>query len=126
MNNEKRSPSSLEEYEQDWNLCFVLKRIGEKDILLTTTERDHLLAEIARGTRFIQVRLHTIMVNAIKGIDPRWGDPNIPPIPRFHPIAVIEARTAHLSYTKEQREILGAYNKRFFLASSARNALPAG
>lgn len=61
---------------------FLLKRIGEEDIEITLAQRNALIEALGSSSRFIQINKHTIMVNAIKSIDPLWGEENIPPRPR--------------------------------------------
>ena len=65
-----------------WEETFILKRIGDEDIKLTLQERNAILGALQAGSRFVQVRRYTIMVNAIKSIDPEFGEQNIPPRPQ--------------------------------------------
>lgn len=84
MENQK-SQSSLQiqvgNIPEKWKEKFLIKRIDEDPVEISLAQRDAILAALERGERFIQVRKHTIMLNAIKGIDPLWGEENIPPRP---------------------------------------------
>jgi len=64
-----------------WQERFLIKRIGEDDIEITLEQRDAILQALNAGTRFVQIKKYTIMLNSIKSIDPLWGDDNIPPRP---------------------------------------------
>lgn len=64
-----------------WQEKFLIKRIGEDDIEITLEQRDAILQALNSGTRFVQIKKYTIMLNSIKSIDPFWGDDNIPPRP---------------------------------------------
>lgn len=65
-----------------WQEKFLLKRINEEDIELTLEQRNGVLIALDKGARFAQIGKYTIMLNAIKSIDPLWGDDNIPPQPK--------------------------------------------
>lgn len=67
---------------EEWQEKFILKRIDEEDIELTLQQRDGILNALNKGDRFIQIGKYTLMLNAIKSIDPKWGDSNIPPKPK--------------------------------------------
>jgi hypothetical protein len=64
-----------------WQPRYILKRIGEEDIEISHGTRDAILNDLANNGRFVQIGEYTIMLNAIKGIDPKWGAKNIPPRP---------------------------------------------
>lgn len=64
-----------------WEERFILKRINEEDLELSLIERNAILQAMGNKDRFVQVRKYTIMINAISGIDPKWGEKNIPPYP---------------------------------------------
>lgn len=49
---------------------FLIKRIDESPIMISREVRDLILGSLAKGDRFIQVGEHTVMLNAIRGIDP--------------------------------------------------------
>jgi hypothetical protein len=49
---------------------FVIKRIDAEDIEINNTERMTLLKAMNGGVKYIQVRDYTLMINAIKSIDP--------------------------------------------------------
>lgn len=66
----------------NWKERFVLKRFDDEDIILSLEERNRVLAALNQGDRFVQIRKYTVMVNAIKSIDPYWGEKNIPPKPQ--------------------------------------------
>ena len=55
-------------------------------------ERDAILASLNQGQRFIQIRKYTLMLNAIKSIDPFYEPDNIPPRPKeqFVDIGIVE------------------------------------
>jgi hypothetical protein len=65
-----------------WQERFLLKRIDEKDILITLEQRNMILNSLNNGARFIQIGKYTLMLNAIKSIDPFYGEDNIPPRPK--------------------------------------------
>lgn len=69
----------------EWQEKYLLKRIGEPDIVLTLDQRDAILKALLGNSRFIQVDKYTIMVNTIKSIDPMLGAKNIPdrPVEQF-------------------------------------------
>lgn len=71
-------PSSL---PPEWQEKYLLKRIGEPDIVLSLDQRDAILKALLGSARFIQVDKYTIMVNSIKSIDPMYGPKNIPKRP---------------------------------------------
>lgn len=71
-------PSSIPSEFQE---KYLLKRIDEDDITLTLEQRDAIIKALLGNARFIQIGKYTIMVNAIKSIDPLWGAKNIPPRP---------------------------------------------
>lgn len=68
--------------EHKWEERFFIKRIDEEDIEITLRERDSILLSLNEGKRFIQIGKYTLMLNAIKSIDPKWGKDNIPPKPK--------------------------------------------
>lgn len=61
---------------------FFIKRIDEEDIEISLEERNAILESLNKGVRFVQIGKFTLMLNAIKSIDPKWGAKNIPPIPK--------------------------------------------
>lgn len=67
---------------EKWQEKFLIKRIDEEDIEITLEERDAILKFLAGGQRFIQVGKYTLMLNALKSIDPIWGGNNNPPKPK--------------------------------------------
>jgi hypothetical protein len=75
------SPRLLLSTQPKWQERFIIKRIGEDDIEITLEQRNEILKALNNGGRFIQVRKHTLMLNSIKSIDPKWGEDNIPPRP---------------------------------------------
>mgnify|MGYP001567345963 CR=1 FL=1 len=68
---------------EKWREHFYLKRIDEEDLVITLEERNGILLALERGDRFVQIRKYTIMLNAMKSIDPCWGEKNIPPRPEI-------------------------------------------
>lgn len=82
--NDLTSSSPLEQVKRPakFEERFLLKRIGEEDIEITLAQRNAVIEALGSSSRFIQINKHTIMVNAIKSIDPLWGEDNIPPRPR--------------------------------------------
>jgi|GEM_PF-4150197 len=65
-----------------WQERFLIKRIDDDDIEISLPEHDAILHALANGERFVQVRKYTLMLNAIKSIEPKWGERNIPPCPK--------------------------------------------
>lgn len=84
MGENQLSPSSQGQVNipEKWQEQFLLKRIGEEDIELTLKERNAVIEALGSGSRFVQIRKHTLMINSIKSIDPMWGEDNIPPRPK--------------------------------------------
>ncbi len=83
---DQRSLSSIRSelaIPEKWQEKFIIKRIGEEDIVITLKTRDAILASLQTGIRFVQVGKYTLMLNAIKSIDPMWGEKNIPPRPKL-------------------------------------------
>lgn len=74
--------STFPSIPEKWQEKFVIKRIGEDDIEITLDQRDAILQSLNAGTRFVQIKKYTIMLNSIKSIDPLWGDHNVPPRPK--------------------------------------------
>jgi len=66
----------------EWRPRFVIKRIGEKDIIIEANQRKEILIALNEGDHFIQVGEYTIMLNSIKSIDPFYEPDNIPPKPK--------------------------------------------
>lgn len=52
------------------NRKFLIKRIDAEDIEIDNAERMIVLKALNAGVRFVQVRDYTLMLNAIKSIDP--------------------------------------------------------
>ena len=75
------SQASTLSVPSEWRERFLLKRIEEKDLEISLEERNAVLVSLTKGTRFVQIRKYTLMLNSIKSIDPLWGDANIPPRP---------------------------------------------
>lgn len=84
-----------------WQERFLLKRIGEEDIDISLGERDAILQALSENARFIQLRKHTIMLNVIKGIDPKWGEANLPPRPREQTTEEINGGTMKVTITNQ-------------------------
>lgn len=80
---------------------FLIKRIGEDDIEISTEQRDKILKTLEAGTRFIQIDQFTLMLNSIKSIDPKWGKSNIPPRPKPRYIFDDETQNSVLINKKE-------------------------
>lgn len=72
---------SPEDLPKKWQPRYVLKRIGDEDIDIPWSTRNEILEQLARGGKYVQIGEYTIMLNAIKSIDPYWGAKNIPPMP---------------------------------------------
>lgn len=68
---------------EKWQPKYLIKRIGEKDILISQKERNMILKTMNDGERFVQLGEYTLMLNSIKSIDPLWGPDNIPPRPEL-------------------------------------------
>lgn len=80
-----KSPNYYQEALNEYKMQYVIKRIDEDDILIDRETRDKMLQAMASGTRFVQVREYTLMINSIKSIEPRWGEPNVAPEPFLKP-----------------------------------------
>ena len=74
--------SILSEIPEEWKERFIIKRIDEEDITITIEERNNILESLNKGTRFVQIGKYTLMLNAIKSIDPLFEPDNIPPRPK--------------------------------------------
>lgn len=100
----------------NYKLCYLVKRIDEDDILVDRATRDAILNSMAAGVRFIQVREYTLMINSIKSIDPRWGEPNVPKAPSL-PYMDTWHTAAGIGHTQSQKDehetLLEAYNAVF-------------
>ena len=81
MTSQKSSLSTQSEIPEKWQEKFLIKRIDEDDIEVTLEERNMILQGLRAGIRFVQVGKYTLMLNAIKSIDPKWGKDNVPPRP---------------------------------------------
>ena len=68
---------------EKWQEKYLIKRIGEEDIEITVEERNAILQMLNDGVRFVQIGRYTLMLNAVKSIDPKWGKENIPPRPEI-------------------------------------------
>lgn len=64
-----------------WQPKYILKRIGDEDINISLETRNEVLRQLANNGRYVQIGEYTIMLNAIKSIDPSYGSKNIPPRP---------------------------------------------
>ncbi len=52
---------------------YLIKRIDEDSIEISEQQRDYILGALQGGVRFVQIGDHTLMLNAIKSIDPKKG-----------------------------------------------------
>src|SRR5579884_1065694 len=77
-----------------WKPKYILKRIGEEDLTISLETRNEILRQLERGGKFIQIGEYTIMLNAIKSIDPYWGARNIPPRPKEERLYEIAGNTS--------------------------------
>ena len=68
----------------EWEEKFIIKRINESDILINLDERNAILEALNDGQKFIQIGKYTLMLNAIKSINPRYEPDNIPPRPKLN------------------------------------------
>lgn len=66
-----------------WKEKYLIKRIDEDDIEISLEVRNEILKALQAGTRFIQLGKYTLMLNAIKSIDPKYGARNVPPRPEL-------------------------------------------
>jgi len=73
-----------------WRPKYLLKRIGEEDIVIPWETRNMIIRALADGKRFVQIGEFTIMLNSIKSVDPYWSEHNIPPKPKFPLDALFE------------------------------------
>lgn len=64
-------------YSSTQSKTFLLKRIGEEDIEINAEERMAILKALDSNTRFVQLRDYTLMLNSIKGIDPKPRSQNV-------------------------------------------------
>lgn len=107
MTSQKLSLSQTEIPEK-FREKFLIKRIDEDDIEITLEQRDNILKALNAGTRFVQIGRYTIMLNAIKSIDPKWGKANIPPRPEERTRTLEKAGskpTVYISETINKDEI---------------------
>jgi hypothetical protein len=65
-----------------WQPRYTLKRIKDEDIEISQQTRDEILRQLAGNGKYVQIGEYTIMLNAIKSIDPKWGKNNVPPKPK--------------------------------------------
>jgi hypothetical protein len=65
----------------EWQPKYVIKRIEAEEIIVPQRTRDVILRALDKGLRFVQIGEYTLMLNAIRSIDPLWGPKNIPPRP---------------------------------------------
>ena len=70
------------EIPSKWKPKYILKRIGEENIYISQLTRDGMLNQLAEGKKYVQIGEFTIMLNAIKSIDPLWQPNNTPPRPK--------------------------------------------
>lgn len=95
MTNQKLSLSTVStglSLPEKWKKKYLIKRIDEADIEIGEEQRDGILKALQAGTRFVQIGEYTIMLNAIKSIDPKWGKDNIPPKPELEEVFKDELR----------------------------------
>lgn len=85
-----------------WQPKYLLKRIGEEDITISQETRNNILDQLAKGGKFVQIGEYTIMLNAIKGIDPMWGSKNIPPRPKLLNEVQVSEGVAKLSVANHE------------------------
>lgn len=78
---DQKSLTSGSQLPTKWQPRYIIKRIGEDSIEIDKPTRDAILSQLGAGGKFVQIGEHTLMLNGMKGIDPKWGDKNIPPRP---------------------------------------------
>lgn len=67
---------------KEWEEKYWLKYIGmDEPLLLSKKTRDAVLQAMTAGTKFVQIKGYTIMVNSIQSIEPYYPPYNIPPRP---------------------------------------------
>ncbi len=66
----------------EWQERFYIRRFEGKDILISKEQRNKIIKAINKGDRFVQVGKYTLMLRAIKSIDPYYEPKNIPPKPK--------------------------------------------
>jgi hypothetical protein len=89
---------------EEWQEHFLIKRIQEDSITITLQERDAILKALNEGQKFIQVGKFTLMLNAIKSIDPVYPPDNIPQRPKeleMHPGAIMDRSQNPIMNQKE-------------------------
>lgn len=89
---------------EKWKKKYILKRIDEEDIIITLEERNIILAALSNNVRFVQIGEFTLMVNAIKSVEPFWGGNNIPPRPKVYSFGGMGDGKYEKEQEAEQRE----------------------
>ena len=92
---------------KEWGERFIIKRIDEDNIEISLAERDEILKALNRGDRFIQIGKYTLMINAIKSIDPKYGAENIPP----KPTVVFELVDGIAQQTEESKRLISLWSE---------------
>ena len=108
MINQKSFSSTQNEIPEKWKERFLIKRIDEDDIEITLEERNMILQGLNAGMRFVQVGKYTLMLNAIKSIDPKWGKKNIPPCPSLKEefnINILDGKATKQIVASNEKEI---------------------
>ena len=90
----------------EWKEKFVLKRIEEKDIIISLEERDYILKSLNAGGRFIQIGKYTLMLNSVKSIDPFYEPNNIPPQPKQeYETKIVDGQAIQIITNKKELEL---------------------
>ena len=84
---ESPKSSMWDNVPEKWQERYLLKRIGDEDLKLTLQQYNGILKALTEGAKFVKVNKHIIMLNAIKSIDPMWGEDNIPPRPNHRTLS---------------------------------------
>lgn len=111
MTNQKLSTLTQNEIPEKFREKFLLKRIDEDDIEITLEQRNIILKALENGSRFVQIKKHTLMLNALKSIDPKYPPYNIPPRPReiTETVEIVKGKNGYetaVQEVKNKKEIL--------------------
>lgn len=83
MQNQRLDSSKETKLPKELQKRYILKRIKLGDIEISERERNEVINYMSRGLMFVQIGEHTIMLNSLSGIEPKYGDNNIPPSPEM-------------------------------------------
>lgn len=96
-----------------WAPKYIIKRIGDEDIIIPQSTRDVIIQALQHDLKFVQVGEYTLMLNGIKSIDPFWGKDNIPPRPAEKISMKIIEGTQTFSQQVENKDEIAEWEKLF-------------